>query len=79
MDRAAPQSHPFSAQRAAPRMLLFWVEHDLFGKPASPFPDHAQCGGTSPRLMMSYFSLSASISLSSANCCSLKPASSARN
>ena len=36
-------------------------------------------GGTSPRLMMSYLLLSASINEPSALCVSLKPASSARN
>ena len=36
-------------------------------------------GGTSPRLMMSYLSLSTCISVSSAICASLKAASSARN
>jgi hypothetical protein len=44
MDRATPQSHPFSAQCVAPRRCreFFCVEHDLFGKPAATL-------GSSPR------------------------------
>jgi hypothetical protein len=38
---------PFNARGCHRRQIMILressVEHDLFGKPASTFPDHAQC------------------------------------
>src|SRR5580704_17785575 len=34
-------------------LRLFRVEHDLFGKPASTFPDHAQCSVWYPAMTSS--------------------------
>jgi hypothetical protein len=56
----------------------FLIHSPLTASLREAVADHAR-GGTSPRLMMSYFSFNATISFSSANCASLNPASSSIN
>jgi len=79
MLRRTDETHPFPAGgrsgRRQSNALISPVEHKRTVASAFGYGR----GGTSPRLMMSYLLLSASIKVSSAICASLKPASSARN
>ena len=52
-----PHSRRSSSRHGSPRRLALLVEHDLFGKPVSIFPDHAQPNMPRPRQERNAFSV----------------------